>query len=591
MPRRWVFMDTEANESRSLDDRVQTWRLGVTAFDRNDTESKEWADTKWVTHHTPASLWETVDSYTRTKARTVVVAHNVAYDLRIGEGFVHLPALGWSLSQLALHERSMSATFRRSSATLVLCDSMSWLNLALAKIGPMVSIDKPDLPSFDGPEDEWENRCRADVAILRAAWLDLLSWIRDDDLGNWQRTGAAMAWANWRHRHYTHRVLVHSEQDAQDAESESTYTGRCEAWRHGSLPTGGWTEWDLPLAYARVAADVTVPVKLIGHRTKVPAKWVVAAPERRRVLAFARVTTSAPVLPYRGPHGVLWPTGTFEGWWWDAEIREALEAGADVSVGHAWIYRAAPALADWARWVISVAEAPAGSISEVRRAVAKHWSRALIGRFATRYTPWEPYGLAPEPGVGVHPIYDIPNDRLGEILTLGDEQFVGWEKEYGSDAVPSINAVVLSEARSRLWRLMLVAGLENVAYVDTDSLIVNRAGSELLEAFTAAGGGWGLRPKSDHRLLEVYGPRQLVTAGSPRVAGLPRQPERIGPNRWAGDQWEGLAAALAKGHTDRVVIRRAAFTLRGVDNRREHLAGGLTAPFDVSDSQEAASVA
>lgn len=578
-PNRHIWLDCEAHEHRAGDNRVQTWRLACTALDRRENSRKPWRETQWQTHYTPADLWEYVDRSTKRRARTVVWAHNLGYDLRISQALDHLDAYGWAIHRLAVHDKATSAVLRRDGRSLVLADTWSWLPMALNKVGALLGMDKVPLPAFSASNDVWEARCRQDVAIMRAAMLDLLGWIEREDLGNFQRTGAAQVWATWRHRFYSHKILVHSDTVAREAEAEAIHTGRCEAWRHGRLPRGQWTEWDLPLCYATVAQSVNVPTRLQSHQTWGSIKQLAQRPPLRRSLCRAEVHTDHPVLPVKTAEGICWPVGDLAGWWWDCELLQAAEYGATVKITEAYNYRAAPALKEWADWVIPIASGQDETVSAIQQAAAKHWSRALIGRFATRFTKWQPNGAAHPDAAPLEIIIDIDTGLEGRVLTLGSSAFVGFEKEWGADTVPAIMGVIMAEARCRLWQALNVAGLENVAYCDTDSLLVNAAGSTRLMEWIVGGGGYGLRVKGSYRGIAVLGPRQLVFGAQLRAAGIPKGAVRHDRHVWVGETWQSLPEALAKGYTDRVIISPRVWHLRGVDHRRVHLPDGLTAPM------------
>lgn len=576
IPRRWVWLDSEARKEETPTGSRQTWRLAVTCFDRCDTDDHHWIKPQWETHKTPEDLWTYVDAKTRRRSRTIVCCHNQGYDVRITQALKILPSLGWSVHRLAVHERSISLTFRRDGRTLVLMDSMSWLPMSLAKIGGLIGERKLDLPDWDDSAAEWEARCRRDVEILREAMRDLLDWVESGDLGNWQKTGAGQAWSHWRHAHYTHRVLVHSDEVARDHEVQAMHTARCEAWRHGSLRGQWWEEWDLPLAYPSAARDLDLPVALRAYRTRPPWSWVERASKTRRVLVRATVTTPTPTLPIHDDGRTLWPVGRFTGTWWESELQLAIEHGARVEPLNAWTYVAAPALTSWAEWVIAAATDPTVTGSHVRQAAAKHMARALIGKFAVRWTPWEEWAELPYDVAPLEQVYDAESGAVGKVLTIGALSWVGWQRRFGADALPAITGAVMAEVRIRLWRTMLAAGLENVAYVDTDSVMVNRTGAKRLRAWTQGGEGWGLRRKDTHHAVHILGPRQLIVDDATRIAGVPKTATWSNGQTMTGEIWEGVEAALGHGRTGEVVLRSAEWKIRGSDRRRGHLARGKT---------------
>jgi hypothetical protein len=131
---------------------------------------------------------------------------------------------------------------------------------------------------------------------------------------------------------------------------------------------------------------------------------------------------------------------------------------------------------------------------------------------------------------------------------------------------------------------MCIAGLDNVFYVDTDSLFTNGDGSRRLREHTMGGGGWGLVLKRHHREVTIYGPRQLITDREGcRVSGLPRSAVRLERNlhamseqSYAADVTESFRTGAQRDHAGEVVTRRRGFRLQGTDTRRVHLEGGYT---------------
>lgn len=576
VPRRWLWMDSEARKHDTDTGQTQTWRLAVTCFDRCDTDDHHWIEPQWETHKTPEDLWAYVDAKTRRRSRTVMVSHNLGYDLRITKALTVLPALGWTVHRLSVHERSISLTMRRDGRTLILSDSMAWLPMSLEKIGGLIGERKLDLPDWDDDAAEWEARCRRDVEILREAMRDLLEWVETGDLGNWQKTGAGQAWSHWRHAHYTHRVLVHDNEEARLSEVAAMHTARCEAWRHGSLAGSWWEEWDLPLAYPMAAKDMDLPVQLRAYRTAPPWSWVRRAAPKRRVLVRAEVSTSTPTLPIEDDGRTFWPVGKFTGTWWESELSLAIEHGAKVTPLNAWTYAKAPALQSWAEWIIAAATDPTVTGSHVRMAAAKHMARALIGKFAVRWTPWEEWAELPFDAAPLERVIDGDTGQVGKLLTIGSLSWVGWQRRYGADAIPAITGAVMAEVRIRLWRTMLAAGLENVAYVDTDSVMVNRTGAKRLRAWTEAGEGWGLRRKDTHHRVHILGPRQLIIDDATRIAGVPKSATWATRQTMTGQVWEGVEAALSHGRTGEVQLRAAKWEIKGADRRRGHLPRGKT---------------
>lgn len=576
-PRVFVFLDTEAVRERTDAGETQTWRVGVTCCDRRTGDHDHWAKPEWAVHDTPRALWEWVDARCKRGVRVILVAHNLSYDLRIAEAFIHLPAMGWTLDRIRLDAEQAQCRWRDNGRTLQCIDSMSWFPVALQVIGDELGIEKPELPADDDTADAWVQRCTADVFILRAACLKVWRWCHDHDLGNWQPTGAGQAWSAWRHRFLEHKILVGDDPRTREVEREAVWSGRAEAWRWGKHRDGPYTEYDLEACYLRIMRDAAVPIRHLAHVADPDPTELRHWREVACVLARVEVETDVPVVPARGPHGILWPTGRFETTVWAPEL-DLLDAHADkVRVIGVDVYRARPALQDFARWLWPIVTGDAALDDPLIRRVAKHWSRAFIGRFGVRYTDWEPWAVPHNGAVGLERVSDRDRGTTWRLLSVGVQALREGELREGENAVPAIMGWVMSETRRRLWSAMTAAGLSDVLHVDTDGLLVTPAGAARLEV----AGIEGLRVKGVWRRVEVVGPRQLVYEGRLRAPGVPRRAVRTGRRSWAGETWQGLTAALSAGTADRVEVRRRTVRLTGTDRRRAHLPHGRTRAFTV----------
>jgi hypothetical protein len=575
-PHRWLAIDTEANTVHDGDLERQSWRLGVGARWRDDT--KRDAEPDFADFLDPAELWRWVGEWTKPGYRTVLWCHNLSYDLRISRAFHILPELGWELVWCNLDRQVSTARWRRDGAALLMCDLFTWCPWPLAKIGADLGIAKPALPDHDDSQAAWLARCRADVEITTAAVRELVTWTKRSELGSWQPSGAGMAWAWWRHRHLTHRVLVHEDAEAIAAEREAMHTGRCEAFVHGDPVPGRFTEWDLHVAYLRVARESSLPARLCAvYQDPSLAFYELSARYHAR-MCRVRVKTDVPVLPVRHDNVIVWPVGEFTTTVWDVELDAAIAAGAAVELERMWCYRRAPFLRSWAAETYELLENPPAEMPPTARLWLKHQSRALIGRLAVRYPTWEDFGANPEKWCGLSRFVDLGAGTTARMLALGDRTWLESEPAEGECSLPQATGWIMAACRVRLWQTLQALDPAHVAYCDTDSIVVDDAGSRQLEAFAAARPELGWRPKRRGCRLRLWGPRQLELDDNTRLSGIPKRAERLGEGLWRGAVWQSLAGALEAGTADQVHVTGRLWKIAHTDRRREGAASGPTAP-------------
>lgn len=578
LPRRHVFFDTEATVTYSGGVQLQEWRCGVARFRDADTRRPK-PRTYETDYLSPEDLWRDISDFTRQGCRTILWAHNLAYDLRISRAFVVLPALGWSLRAIVLDGMACWARFQRGKASLVCTDLSSWVPVPLARISSDVNIPRYPLPTDASDLAGLLKRCRGDVAVLACAVLEILDWIEREDLGNWQITGSAQAWSCFRHRFLTHNLLVHNDARVRETERRAIWAGRTETWRHGKYNGGGFAEFDLETAYARIAKEVTLPVQYVGSLARMARRDFDEWRRTRCLLSECIVTTDRPVVPAAHDDRIVWPVGNFRTVLWDNEAASAIRAGAKVRFYRTAVYTRAPLLHEWATWILDALSKPSGEVSRLQRRVLKAWSRSLIGRFSLRYRSWAPMGTSSTADLFLSKLVGKRETTAAAIMQVGRDLLELGALEDHENALPQITGYITAECRVRMLDLIDTAGEQNVYYMDTDSLIVNGAGARRLRLRIARDGAYGLREKAAISRLELSGPRNLTVDEQPRIAGVPRRAERLSQDHYFGSVWQGLGEALATGTPDRVVIHERAFHITATDHRREWIDNGRTRPY------------
>jgi hypothetical protein len=407
-----------------------------------------------------------------------------------------------------------------------------------------------------------------DAEILYNVVRVLMSFVSSQGLGNWQPTGAGMAMATWRHKFMEHKVLVHDDRDALQAERTAMHTGRAEAWRHGKIHGEHWTEVDLKNAYITIAATTELPRKLHMHTGALSAAQYTELVSRFAVLARVQVSTSVPCVPYKSDGRHLWPVGEFETWLWDCEIDDAIRSGSEVRILESYTYVRDFILRDWAQWSLAIIGGADEHLSGVVRTHVKHCARALIGRLSLRTPSWEYFGENVDGHTGITHVWLTDEKRASRFLHVGEDTLLETAREEGKDSLPMITGYIMSKCRSLLWEAMNVVGLDNLAHVDTDSILCNRAGLGRMRAFYADrfAGMWSV--KGTYSALEVLGPRSYFRDSQRVTSGIPLKATQQADGSFTAERWSALATDLEHGAAGAVTVRPGVWHLRRQDPRR-----------------------
>lgn len=584
MPPRMIALDTEASIDYAKNVETQSWGIGAAIRWRTDLKTSDKAEARYFSD--VLELWQWVSSYCRIGTRTVVWCHNLGYDTRISQVFTILPKLGFRLEWCNLDRNVSSMTWRSDHGTLVFADTWTWLPMQLESIAPQVGMVKYAMPSKRASLAEWNAYCLRDAEIVYHVVSRLCGYIKSHGLGNWQPTGAGMAMATWRHRFLSHKILVHDDADALGAERAAMYTGRAEAWRHGKLGVGKWTEVDLRNAYLAIARESSLPRKLHMSTGSISLPQYHKLRDRFAVLCRASVDTTVPVLPYRDQGRILWPIGQFDGWYWDVELECAMRYGAKIEIHQTYVYACDPLLADWAEWVLGILRKDNDETDPVVKTWIKHCSRALIGRIALRTPSWEAWGDNPEGITGITYVTMPEEGYTTRMLHVGSDTLIETHRMEGKDSLPQITGRIMATCRVWLWEGMNVAGTENIAHVDTDSLLANSAGLARMRDRYGSDFDRLWQLKGTYTRLEVFGPRAYRRDGSRVVAGIPKKAHEEADGSLSGETWASLSSDLTEHAGGVVTIRPATWHIPKTDLRRRDASevGTATLPYSVGGS-------
>jgi hypothetical protein len=579
VPSRWVAFDTEARKERTANGERQTWRLACAIKWRTDLKTGDQHVAE--SFKTPEDLWQWVTEFCKPKTRTVVWAHNLGYDVRISQAMETLPKLGWHLDWCNLGSQVSTMTWRSDRGTLTFADLTSWLPMSLDAVGELVGITKMRMPTSNASFKAWREYCMNDVRILQRAVSEIIDFVRSEDLGNWQPTGAGMAFATWRHKFMEHKILVHDNMDAIVAERAAMHTGRAEAWRHGTLRGDIWTELDLRQAYVHIARDTQLPCKLKWHTGAITLRQYTDLRNRFCVLVRCEVRTAVPVVPYHDGDRTVWPVGTFTTWLWDCELDMAMDCAESVTIRESFVYTREPLLRAWAGWVLDVQRRSKEDVPATVQRYVKHSGRTLIGRLALRTAQWAVWGANPNQEAGISYVVDSETGAVQRLMHVGDQTMIEEARIEGQDSLPQITGYIMAACRVRLWTAMAIAGTDNIAHVDTDSLLVNASGlARLYEAYGADfSETW--QPKATYRTLTVYGPRNYRAGTERKAAGIPKQARETSANTFVGETWSSMAGDLAAGRQGSVTISERQWRMATKDPRRHGIRGGSTRTMPV----------
>jgi hypothetical protein len=582
IPEHHIVFDCETAVRERAGKKAHYWTVGASCSISRETEGLFYPR-RTELHHTPADLWHTIAGVQPPGRRLVAWAHNLSFDLRISEALRYLPELGYTLDAIVLERVASWASFTSEQGSLTLCDLYSWMPVPLDKLASDMGASRKKLNYALADRRELENRCKDDVYVTSMAVARMLGWLEEVGTGPFRPTGSGQSHSHFRRKYLGGKdILVHGDEYALERERTAMWTGRAEAWRHGEVK-GPLYEHDLNLAYCRIAAACRVPVRL-SHRQGGGMRVAdINYSTRHTLMAEVTVTTDKPLVPTGEESRIYWPVGTFDTVLWEPELLLLTWEGAEAVVKRMWWYESDRVLKPMAEWLITELDKDTSQAPPPVGRLLKHWARTLVGRCGLRYREWEDFGEVPRLGLSLSTMYDVETGEEAELLHVGEKIMELAAMAEADTSVPQITGFVMSQARRQLWELVQVAGEENIAYMDTDCLIVNREGHERLEIGKLMPCCANLTHKATWASATIHGPRNIELEHERRISGVPVNAIRIGDTTFAAEVWAGVKASLSGSQLDHVAVTQRMFEVTQSDSRRVHLPDGSTRPHEVSN--------
>lgn len=552
-------------------------------------------ETWWANGDDRQAAAAAVDRWASYGKTTWLYAHNVGFDLITTGLAAGLCALGWELSPrfgigasgmwCVLHKGRREGT--RSGArsgraadtprvrwdhTLTIADSAAIWPMPLADLDQYTGISKPVVDFKTATQAEIEARCHADVQILRGLLLQLMDWWDAAGLGRWSVTGAGLGWQTYRSTLAPKQVVVDHDPAVLAWERQAVYGGRRDMFRHGPLPQGRYAEIDFEAAYPTIAAECPLPAKMACAITDAHRQLAMAGKVPAGMLAEVTIATDTPRWPVRMMGRVFYPVGRFRTVLAAPDIQAAADAGALAAVHDGWLYVMTGHLRPWARRVLDWAKGSADAECPALRPAAKHWSRAVIGKFAQKGWRTRPWVGPPCDSWAIEETIDLYDGTRGSITGLAGTWYISWADQRGEHERPAVLAFVEAHVRCRLGRLIAGPFGPAVVQCDTDGLmasihqlrlLAHQAGLQwrkgrrvpldvdhVIEVWTETSWPLTMREKQMHARVTLHGPQQVILDGYPRCAGLPKGAWQTGDQTWAARLWPGLAWQAAHGPPD-----------------------------------------
>lgn len=577
-PVRVIWMDTETDPKPHPEGGESHHLTFGWAKYRRRHRGRKWSQGEWLRFTDPGTWWEWALSKSHPGTSLTVLAHNAAYDHTVLDAWRELPLRGWQLISAVFDSPPFLMTFKRKRRTLRLWDTLNWWRTSLKSIGERVGrekLERPDDWSDVGRDDEY---CRRDVEILETATLEWWEFLRKNDLGSVAPTLAAQALTTFRHRYLTDRLLCDSNEASHDLARAAYSGGRVECFRIGRA-RGPWALYDVRSMYPYVMRQEQYPTGLRSVYRRVDLRELDHLTRTTSIIADVELDTTEAAYPLRVEGYLIFPVGRFRAVLTTPEVRYALERGHIVGTRQVAVYSRARIFKSFVDDLYRLRVEARERGDHMMTWHIRLLMNSLYGKFGQVMRKDVHIGPAPDLNPRVWIEYDLETGESRKLRSFAGqlhELVVGGESWWSH---PAIAAHVTAYARLHLWRLIKEAGLRDVAYCDTDSLLVTERGEARLQGQHIGDklGSLSVEGRTPH--VTIHGPKDYDFGFKNRTKGVRPTAKWIGRNTVEQDHWFGLKGLVASGDVSAPRVRRITKHLQRVYRKGKVLPGGRTRPW------------
>jgi len=553
-PELLLFVDTEASDEKQSDETVlQSFRCGWACLARYVPRGGLTV-IGWYEITDVVEFWHTVSDIAARHECTYVISHNIDYDARILRAFSVLPGIGWAPSYAILGESCRFFTFKADKNVIALLDNLNFWRMSLAELGDEFGIEKASVDFDTVSDEELSKYCHRDVEILVRVWHYWLAFLDEHDLGDFSITVAGQAMRAFRHRFMHHKIGIHNREDATQLERMSYKGGRCEVWRVGHFTGEPFYKLDVNGLYAYVMREYSVPRALVKVLVDVKPDYLRVLLETYAVVADCIVETDEPVYALHSRGYNVFPVGTFRVTLTTPEVAYALNHNHLRAVGQVAIYQTAVLFDSFIDYFTPLRQRYKEQGKTAKSTICKLLRNSLYGKFGQRGYSQKKVGTAALDIVSVRHWLDLESENECWDWTFGGVTIRQERGGEAQDSFPGIASHIAAAGRMVLWSYANIAGLKNVYYADTDSLIVNQAGYDALaDRIDPLATGY-LKVEGETTDLEILAKKSYVF-GDKRVAkGIRKNATRQADGAWRQVHFTSLKWAFKHGTLDDVLV-------------------------------------
>lgn len=549
IPVNCLYLDTETYTKFTGDKRIVfPLRLGVAIYNHMD-------DNGGVKHRfisrftTPMQFVKLLKSYLH-KGRTLhVFGHNIGFDIRV----LNLPfifdKMGWKSEPPIINNRLFIWRVKTSIGAVVFVDTANYGVISVSQLGDDLKIPKLHIDFRTKDTEALYNYCLRDVIVIEKFMQEYILFIRSNKLGVFQLSLASQCLMAWRTRFMSEKVYLHMRDDISEFERTAYHGGRTECFHIGQLPKSDYYYLDVNSMYPYVMKNFPMPTKFITYSETIDMSKITAIMRKYYLIADCIVNTDKPAYGLVKNDRLIFPIGQFRVTLHHAELQYAIDNGHLVEILGYSLYTKEVIFSDYVDFFYQLKRDATETANLSWRTIAKLFLNSLYGKMGQlKPIRLEIKGKFPNDILRQCTYNNRLKVHADEVIWFG-QAWYEYKKGESTYSFPAIAGAVTAYARMVLFSYAETAGLSNVFYCDTDSLITNAYGYKKLASHLSSVELGKLKLEKRSKVLRIWGNKDYKFGKETKTKGISHKAKKISDDTWEQLQFQGFRAWMSNQST------------------------------------------
>ena len=561
-PTRLLFFDTETTNKYNTNlQSQQVLRLGVAHYVQLSPTLERLKDIQHV-FKSWTEFIDILESYATSGRKLSVYAHNIAFDIMVLNLPLLLLAHGYDVQPPIINGMVFLWKVKKERRTIEFINTGNYVPMSLSKLGHDIGIEKTEVEFSSVDDNTLLAYCNNDVIIIKEFILRYISFIIENDLGSVKNTLASQAFTTYRYKFIQDKIHVHNNKKVLELERKAYKGGRTEAFKLGDFNSQHYYYLDINSMYPHAMINEKLPCCLLNTMDNPSIAFVQSLMKTFYIIADCDVNIDVPYLgvkydakqypitnsDIKPSHGkLIFPVGQFNTALHHDELAYAMEHNHITKINFIAVYKRGELFTNYVNYFMSKKIESKENGNGTEYLMSKLLLNSLYGKFGQTYKNMLCIANDIKLPNGIMTVFSTKSDKSFNDFVWYGKLYRNFNDGEAYYSCPSIAGAITARSRMLMWSYVEQLHIDNLWYMDTDSLFTTKQGVENLREYLHDSqlGMMKIEDFSNH--LTIRGCKDYTFNNTRKTKGVPKNAIWLNENCAIYDQFEGFKQWLNRG--------------------------------------------